>query len=45
MLKDAGLLVNPTGPDTIRAVAHLDITRGDIEKSVEIVRDIMRKVK
>jgi len=40
-LKGAGVLVNATGTDTIRAVTHLDVTRADIEEAVGIVRSAM----
>ena len=44
-LKDAGLLVNPISKDTIRAVTHLDVTHSDIEKAVNIMREITKKYK
>jgi threonine aldolase len=40
-LREKGLLMNANGPDTIRAVTHLDVSRADIERAVEILRTVM----
>ncbi len=34
-LKESGVLVLATGPDTIRAVTHLHVSQGDIGRSIE----------
>jgi hypothetical protein len=36
-LAQAGLLVVPFGPRRFRAVTHLDVGRGDIERAAQIV--------
>ena len=41
-LAPKGVLVLPFGPDKIRAVTHLDISRADIEKAVEVFSQVMR---
>ena len=41
-LIEAGLYVLPTSEDTIRAVTHLDVSRTDIERAVEIVATVMK---
>ena len=45
ILKESGLFVNPTGPDTIRAVTHFDVSCGDIEEAVRIVSDVVNRIK
>ena len=42
LLRGKGLLMNANGPDTVRAVTHLDVSRAEIEKAVEIMRDVMK---
>ncbi|MHB9027873.1 MAG: low-specificity L-threonine aldolase [Candidatus Latescibacterota bacterium] len=41
-LRVAGLLMNATGPDTVRAVTHLDVSRADIDRAVEIMEKTMK---
>jgi threonine aldolase len=41
-LRERGLLMLDTGPTTIRAVTHLDVTADDVDKAVEILRDVAR---
>ncbi len=43
LLREKGLLMNANGPETIRAVTHLDVSRADIERAVEIMRTLMSK--
>jgi threonine aldolase len=38
-----GLYVMATAADTIRAVVHLDVARGDIDQAVEILGKVMNK--
>jgi len=38
-LKDAGVWMIATGPQRIRAVTHLDVSRTDIDRAIEIVRN------
>ena len=40
-LKEAGLLVLVNAVDRIRAVTHLDVTKGEIEEAVRIVRKVL----
>ncbi len=42
-LRGMGLLVNATGPNTIRAVTHLDISPDDIIEAVKIISEVMRE--
>lgn len=37
-LQRRGLLMNATGPTTIRAVTHLDVTAGDVDRAIEILK-------
>lgn len=41
-LREAGLLMNANGPDTVRAVTHLDVNRADIDRALEIMRSVLR---
>lgn len=40
-LADAGVLVLPEGPRTIRAVTHLDVTRHDIEQAAVVFEGVL----
>lgn len=40
-LKERGVLVLSTGPDTVRAVVHLHITEADIDTAIETLRGIL----
>jgi len=40
-LKQAGVLVLATGPDTIRAVTHLDVSSCQIAEAVEIIKNLV----
>jgi threonine aldolase len=40
-MKDRGLWMLATAPATIRAVTHLDVDRGDVDRAVEILRGIL----
>jgi threonine aldolase len=42
-LKQRGLLVLATGPQTIRAVTHLDVTAADVDRALAIVGDVARR--
>jgi len=42
--KAEGLAVNAFSSDTIRAVTHLDVTRTDIDRAVEIMRRVMKHI-
>lgn len=37
-LKESGILLGGTGPTTMRAVTHLDVSRNDIDETIEIIR-------
>jgi len=39
-LKRRGLLVLATAPDTIRAVTHLDVTAEDVDRAIEILKEV-----
>ncbi|MBI4595228.1 MAG: low-specificity L-threonine aldolase [Candidatus Tectomicrobia bacterium] len=39
-LKEAGVLINATGPTTMRTVTHLDVYQEDIEDAVEIIKQV-----
>ena len=41
-LKEAGVLTNATGPDTVRAVTSLEVTADDIPKAVDIMAKVCR---
>ncbi len=40
-LREAGVLVHATGPDTLRAVTHLDVGSEDIDRAVECFRRVL----
>jgi threonine aldolase len=42
-LKKLGILINPIGPDIMRAVTHYDVTREDCETAVGAIRDILER--
>ena len=41
-LQQRGLLMLPTAPTTIRAVTHLDVDAGSVQRAIEILRDVAR---
>jgi threonine aldolase len=42
-LERAGVLMGPLGPGQIRAVTHLDVDRGGVERAIAAVRDAVRR--
>jgi threonine aldolase len=42
-LADRGLLMLPTSPTTIRAVTHLDVNAGSVERAILILKDVARR--
>jgi threonine aldolase len=40
-LARAGVLVAPSGPRRLRAVTHLDVSRGDVERAAEIAAEVL----
>jgi threonine aldolase len=40
--REAGVLINPSGPKCLRAVTHLDVSRADIDAAVEIMATAVR---
>ncbi len=42
-LKQRGVLINATGPTTLRAVTHLDVTSQDVDRALEAIRDVVRQ--
>lgn len=40
MLREEGLAVNATSPETVRAVAHLDVSDADMDRAAEIVAKV-----
>jgi threonine aldolase len=40
-LKAQGILLNPSGPRTFRAVIHEGITRPMIDQTIEVVRQVL----
>lgn len=43
-LKEAGLLVTPRSADSMRMVAHLDVTTAQVRQAVEIVRRVVNSL-
>jgi len=41
-LQERGLGMLPTAPTTIRAVTHLDVNADDVDRAIEILRDVVR---
>ncbi len=44
-LQQRGLLMNATGPATIRAVTHLDVTAGDVDRAIEILKSVAKSAR
>ncbi|NUQ63003.1 MAG: low-specificity L-threonine aldolase [Pirellulales bacterium] len=42
-LKERGLLMLATAPTTIRAVTHLDVDEKDVDRALEILREVARR--
>lgn len=42
-LQTRGVLINATGPTTLRAVTHLDVSRQDIDRALSALKDAMRQ--
>lgn len=40
-LRERGVLINPIGPQRLRACTHLDVTRGDVEQAARVLREIL----
>jgi len=40
-LRERGVLINPIGPSTLRAVTHYDVNRADCEKALEAVAALL----
>jgi len=41
-LKEHGLLMLATAPQTIRAVTHLDVTTDDVDRAIEVLKQVVR---
>jgi threonine aldolase len=41
-MAEHGLLMLATAPDTIRAVTHLDVTAKDVDRAIEILKQVVR---
>lgn len=39
-MKARGVLLSPFGPQTIRVVTHLDVSEADIDRAVEVAREV-----
>jgi threonine aldolase len=42
-LKERGVLVNPMGKDSLRAVTHLDVDARDVDRALEALREVLQK--
>jgi threonine aldolase len=40
-LREQGVLVVASGPSTIRAVTHLDVTAADVDRALEILASVV----
>ena len=38
---DSGLHMIPTGPDRVRAIAHMDLSMGQVEEALSIIKEVM----
>ncbi|HPU83780.1 MAG TPA: GntG family PLP-dependent aldolase [Candidatus Latescibacteria bacterium] len=45
MMKEEGVLINAMRPKVLRAVTHLDVSSGDVEKAIEAFARISRKIR
>jgi threonine aldolase len=43
--KELGLLINPSAPRRLRAVTHLDVSRGDVDAAAEILARTIQKAR
>jgi threonine aldolase len=43
MLRQEGVLMGPVGSRRIRAVTHLDVSRRDVERAIEVLRKLFSK--
>ncbi|MEZ6065850.1 MAG: GntG family PLP-dependent aldolase [Planctomycetaceae bacterium] len=41
-LRARGVMINPLGPQRLRACTHLDVSRDDVLRAAEILRDVMQ---
>jgi threonine aldolase len=41
-LAEQGVLIVPTGPATLRAVTHLDVSAADVDRAIEILKRVAR---
>jgi threonine aldolase len=41
-LARAGVLVVPFSPQRLRAVTHLDVSRGDVERAARLIAETLR---
>jgi len=41
-LAERGVWMHVTAPDTIRAATHLDVDRADVERALEVLRELAR---
>jgi len=41
-LAERGVLVTAFGPKRLRAITHLDVSSGDIEKAIEVIAEVLR---
>jgi threonine aldolase len=44
LAREAGLLVNASGPHRLRVVTHLDVTRDDVERGAAILIEIVARM-
>jgi threonine aldolase len=40
-LKQRGVLMLPTSPTTIRAVTHLDVRQADVDRAIDVLKDVV----
>ncbi len=40
-LRERGVLINPIGPQRLRACTHLDVTREQVESAAAVIRDLL----
>jgi threonine aldolase len=42
-LQERGVLMIATGPYSVRAVTHLDVSRADVDRAIEVLKEVTRR--
>lgn len=42
-MREQGVLILPTGPQTLRAATHLDVSAADVERALAVLNNVLRR--